>query len=88
MPKTPKKLRKPTPKLGHYYEITYDDHFLATRAPLNHPSTLEPVVLQARGRVVAITPTHINLESCVHGDDQHDIYGIMTSCITNIRELT
>lgn len=86
MKKKPKKPHKPCLKLGNVYKITFDDHFFAQRVGIDDPTAFSPVSLTITGRLVTDTPTHYNLESCVHGDEVHDIYGVMKSCIRSVKD--
>src|SRR5262245_55238866 len=79
-------------KLGNVYISDYDDHFEASRVGSESQAMLEPVVLRAIGRLVAITPKQYNLEfssqiSHVSGEYQHSITGIMRSCVTKVIDL-
>ena len=83
--------RKPTGvTLGNVYCMDYNDHFSNTDwADVSNPAQLEPVVLQAIGRLVAITPIQYNLEymSVVNTPNKnHRVVGIMKSCVTRIQD--
>lgn len=86
------KRKKRQLKLGNLYIIEYNDHFSSERAMSTDESNFRPVVLRTVGRLVAITPTHYNLEHSrrIDGDDEaysHSIRGIMTPCVVSITDL-
>lgn len=78
-------------KLGHIYLLRFNDHFHASRAPVNTSKTLYPVEMEVIGRLIAITPTQYNLEQDRQIDDgetcMHSVFGVMKPCVTKITDL-
>ena len=86
----PRRRRVRPLKLGHLYEVDWEDHFMAKT--FSDDRCLEvPAMMRTYGRLVGETPTHFKIEVS-HRTDQGrpcnaTTFGIMKTCVVHFRDL-